>query len=440
MTHNLAVWMQNAGYRTIHIGKFLNGYGDKPYDDGKAVPPGWSSWHTILNADTNHYFYGYLMNNNGTIDGPYGDSGSWETREYGVRDDIGCPFAPTNGLPCYYETDHADRTGDPRNRRNAGRTALLPAARLHRPARRLPPPGRARAGAAPLRLVQGGPPPPRPLRRLRRGQRQGQAALHPRSAATSRLNDKHTYRVYWQKQLEALRAVDDGVKLIIDTLGGVSRLRNTYVHLHLRQRLLLRRAPADRRQVPRLRAGHPPALPDPRPGHQAGHPDRRAASQIDIAPTILELAGAERRQEHRRPLDGPLPARPGPAHPAAAALRVLRRDQRRRPGGRRRTPPADEPAPSAGPPTRAMAARPPRSSPRRRTTRESASAPTSTSPGRPGRRSSTTSTRTRTSSTTWPRSPTSSRSATTSTPCSPAESKKPAASRTASAAPAANRP
>src|SRR3954471_16029120 len=38
MTHNLAVWLQNAGYKTVHIGKFLNGYGDKPYDDGKTVP------------------------------------------------------------------------------------------------------------------------------------------------------------------------------------------------------------------------------------------------------------------------------------------------------------------------------------------------------------------------------------------------------------------
>ncbi len=105
-THNLAVWLQNSGYRTIHVGKFLNGYGDEPYDDGKTVPPGWSAWHTVLNADTDHYYYGYTENNNGTIEGPYGDSGSWETREYGARDDIGCPFAPTNGLPCYYETDH----------------------------------------------------------------------------------------------------------------------------------------------------------------------------------------------------------------------------------------------------------------------------------------------------------------------------------------------
>ena len=46
--HNLAVWLQGAGYRTIHVGKFLNGYGDPPYDNGKTVPPGWSAWHSVL--------------------------------------------------------------------------------------------------------------------------------------------------------------------------------------------------------------------------------------------------------------------------------------------------------------------------------------------------------------------------------------------------------
>ena len=104
-THNLATWLQGAGYRTIHIGKFLNGYGDEPYDNGTDVPPGWSAWHTVLNSDTDHYFYGYTLNNNGVIEGPYGDSGSWDTREYGERDDSGCPFAPLNGKPCLYETD-----------------------------------------------------------------------------------------------------------------------------------------------------------------------------------------------------------------------------------------------------------------------------------------------------------------------------------------------
>ncbi len=105
MTHNLATWLDAAGYRTIHVGKFLNGYGDEPYDEGKIVPPGWDAWHTVLKADTHHLFYGYELNDNGQIDGPFGDPGDWDTREYGIRDDPGCPFAPTNGLPCYYETD-----------------------------------------------------------------------------------------------------------------------------------------------------------------------------------------------------------------------------------------------------------------------------------------------------------------------------------------------
>ena len=40
---NLAVWLQRAGYRTIHIGKFLNRFGEPPYGNPTEVPPGWSS-------------------------------------------------------------------------------------------------------------------------------------------------------------------------------------------------------------------------------------------------------------------------------------------------------------------------------------------------------------------------------------------------------------
>ncbi len=37
------------------------------------MPPGWNAWHSVLKADTDHYYYGYTLNNNGTIEGPYGD-------------------------------------------------------------------------------------------------------------------------------------------------------------------------------------------------------------------------------------------------------------------------------------------------------------------------------------------------------------------------------
>ena len=335
LTHNLAVWMQNAGYKTIHIGKFLNGYGDKPYDEGKVVPPGWSSWHTILNADTNHYFYGYLMNNNGTIEGPYGDSGSWETREYGARDDIGCPFAPTNGLPCYYETDHLTELA---TREIAETPAEQP---FYLQLDYTAPHGDFRRPAGPE-------PAPRHYNWFKgarlphdrsEGFDEGNVRDKPRfirDADHLSLNDKHTYRVYWQKQLESLRSVDDGVKLIIDTLGGVSRLRNTYVLFTSDNGFFF----GEHRLIGGKFLAYEPATHLPflirGPGIQPGTKTGELSSQIDIAPTILELAGVERRQEHRRPLDDPLPERPEPAHPAAAALRVLRRDQRRRPGRRRR--------------------------------------------------------------------------------------------------------
>src|SRR4026208_1992130 len=38
----IAVWLQQAGYRTALVGKYLNGYDDSP---AGYVPPGWTRWH-----------------------------------------------------------------------------------------------------------------------------------------------------------------------------------------------------------------------------------------------------------------------------------------------------------------------------------------------------------------------------------------------------------
>ena len=40
--HTLPVWLSAAGYRTSHIGKYLNGYGLRRKPN---VPPGWTDWH-----------------------------------------------------------------------------------------------------------------------------------------------------------------------------------------------------------------------------------------------------------------------------------------------------------------------------------------------------------------------------------------------------------
>jgi arylsulfatase A-like enzyme len=52
----LPVWLQNAGYRTMHVGaKYLNGY------PSARVAPGWDQWFTATSA-TSYYDYGVSIN------------------------------------------------------------------------------------------------------------------------------------------------------------------------------------------------------------------------------------------------------------------------------------------------------------------------------------------------------------------------------------------
>jgi N-acetylglucosamine-6-sulfatase len=60
-SNTLPVWLHDAGYRTIHVGKYLNGYGSR---DPEEVPPGWSDWHALVGVSTYRYF-GFTLNDNG---------------------------------------------------------------------------------------------------------------------------------------------------------------------------------------------------------------------------------------------------------------------------------------------------------------------------------------------------------------------------------------
>lgn len=290
-SHNLAPWLQAAGYRTIHVGKFLNGYGDEPFDEGRDVPPGWNAWHSVLRADTNHYFYGYTLNDNGVLDGPFGDPGSWETREYGERDDFGCPAAPLNGKPCLYETDVFNRIAWEEL------TATSPEQPFYLQLDYTAPHGDFRRPAGPEPATRhyntfAGAPYPHDRSQ---GFNEGSVNDKPRfirEAPYLSLQEIHTYRVYYQKALESLRSVDEGVKLVVDTLGGLSRLRNTYIiftsdngFFYGEHRL------TGGKFIAYEPATHLPLLirgPGIKPGTSTGE----LAANIDIAPTILELAGA----------------------------------------------------------------------------------------------------------------------------------------------------
>jgi N-acetylglucosamine-6-sulfatase len=289
-SHNLATWLQGAGYRTIHIGKFLNGYGDEPYDNGSTVPPGWSSWHTVLKADTNHYFYGYTLNDNGQISEPYGESGSWETREYGQRDPAGCPFAPEEGRPCLYETDVFDWMA---------REELLatpPEQPFYLQLDYTAPHGDFRKPAGPE-------PAPRNYDWFKgarlphdrsEGFDEGNVSDKPsfiREAEHLTPNDKRAYKVYYEKQLESLRSLDDGVKEVIDTLGQLHRLRNTYVLFTSDNGFFF----GEHRLIGGKFLSYEPATHLPflirGPGIEPDTSTGELTANIDVAPTILQLAG-----------------------------------------------------------------------------------------------------------------------------------------------------
>jgi arylsulfatase A-like enzyme len=61
--NTLPVWLRRAGYRTVHIGKYLNLYSEVAADPG-AVPPGWAEWHTMLDPVR---YYGFTYAEDGQV-------------------------------------------------------------------------------------------------------------------------------------------------------------------------------------------------------------------------------------------------------------------------------------------------------------------------------------------------------------------------------------
>ncbi|MDP1715479.1 MAG: sulfatase [Anaerolineales bacterium] len=69
----MAIWLQEAGYRTGYLGKYLNGYAD--LEPLGYVPPGWDEWNVFLgknldngNEDAGNlqYYFNFSMSENGT--------------------------------------------------------------------------------------------------------------------------------------------------------------------------------------------------------------------------------------------------------------------------------------------------------------------------------------------------------------------------------------
>jgi N-acetylglucosamine-6-sulfatase len=111
-SNTLAVWLQKAGYYTVELGKYLNGYGTK---DPRQVPPGWSEWHGLVDPSTYRYS-GYTVNESGTLVTYGTDPGSYQTDVLaGKADEIIRRRAPEPQPFFLWVTPLAPHAGGPRD-------------------------------------------------------------------------------------------------------------------------------------------------------------------------------------------------------------------------------------------------------------------------------------------------------------------------------------
>ena len=290
LDENLAVALSRAGYRTSHIGKFTNNYHGATMDTvDTTVPPGWSHWYVPSYGNT-LYYYGTRLNVNGVPVGPLGSNGydMWGA----ATDPPGCTaaslLAPVPGITCNHSTDLFSRNAVEQIEQ-AGDTPFYIQVDYNTPHGD----HRSPIGAQPL-------------------SRHYDSALKTRMPRPAGFNepdnsDKPSFvrdippmergeieqiDIRWQKDLESLRGVDDGVGAIIAALRRSGKLSSTYIFFtsdngqfngehRMSSAKFLPYEPAAK--VPMLVRG---------PGISQNTKSSELVANVDIAPTILGLTGA----------------------------------------------------------------------------------------------------------------------------------------------------
>lgn len=261
-SNTLPVWLQAAGYYTAHIGKYLNNYGV----DSPEPPPGWSRWFGLIDPST-YKMYGYMVSEDG-VPVSYGDA------------------------PEDYQTDvlagEAERVL--RSRAGSGQPFFVTVAPI----------------APHLERVGGVQIPPRPAPR-----HEGRFANEPFPAKPSfnepDVADKpaHIRRLpsmsaarsakqasIYRGRLASLLAVDDLVERLVRVLSETGQLGRTVIVFTSDNGFLLgeHRIP-DQKYYPYEESIRVPLLIRGG-GFPAGAVADQLVSNVDLAPTIVALAGA----------------------------------------------------------------------------------------------------------------------------------------------------
>jgi arylsulfatase A-like enzyme len=265
-TNTLPRWLRNAGYRTAHVGKYMNGYGQS-----RPVPTGWDEWWAT--SRNPFLMYDYTLNHNG-VETPFGFAPSDYKTDVITR--ISRDFVRTSApsaqpfyLQVWYTAPHVETGTDSRGQTWDDR-APRPAPRHVNAYSTAPMPKDPSYAEADVsdkpRWVQNLP-----------------------MIGASRTN---VLTSKYRQQLAALASVDEGIRQIVDAVAAAGELDTTIFvfssdngYTHGEHRIAFRKSviyePSIK--VPLFVAG---------PGFPRGVSVRTPVMFPDLAPAFLRLAGA----------------------------------------------------------------------------------------------------------------------------------------------------
>ena len=276
----LPAWLDQAGYDTALVGKWLHDYRTL------EPPPGWDRfWALTSPTMVNYYRYEVTDSRGGKV--RYGDDASDYvtdalTREYAlpyIRQHARDPdpfFLHVSYIAPHWGRGRNDPAGQALCERQAVRLRDREGEARPSRRRRLSPTGRCRRRPRSMRRTcRTSPAPSVGVRGSTAGR---SASSRSATAASSPACSPSTARSPSDRRRARRRPAHR------------SHLRD----LHLRQRLHARRAPDQGREGPAVRGGAQGAAGDPRPGVAAGDLVDDPVANVDLAPTILELAEVTR--------------------------------------------------------------------------------------------------------------------------------------------------
>ena len=271
-SNTLPAWLQTSGYRTVFLGRFLNGYGTQNTDITE-VPAGWDDWHAMVDPST-FDLSNWQMNDNGAISNQpdAAHPGEFQTDYLGRRASDLIAQNAKSDQPFYlhlsFASPHSSRPADPDD---------PPVLRTPHPA-----PRHQNAFA--------GTPLPQPPNFNEANMRDKPQIVRDRT----RVSDQGLGAIQenYQQELEALLSVDDAVGGMLAALRATGELDNTlFIYTsdngffhgehRIRSEKVLPYEPGIR--VPLVMRG---------PGVPRGVRMRQLVANVDLSPTILEGAGA----------------------------------------------------------------------------------------------------------------------------------------------------